>query len=141
MQTIKLLLNAVVSESADFCTEDIGDFYLGSQLEQEEYMWLTKAQVPDDISAEYGDRIIWCGDKTMVRIVKGIYGLPQAGRLAHEKLCRLLKKHDYHVCPNSPCLFAHATSGVKFTLVVDDFAIKYGDKVAVEHLFAAIREE
>ena len=30
MQTIKLLLNAVVSEDANFCTADIGDFYLGS---------------------------------------------------------------------------------------------------------------
>ena len=58
MQTIKLLLNAAVSEDADLCTADIGDFYLGSQLEHEEYMWLTKAQVPNDIIAEYGDRII-----------------------------------------------------------------------------------
>ena len=141
MQTIKLLLNAVVSEDANFCTADIGDFYLGSTLEQEEYMWLSRDQVPTDIITQYGDRIRWCEDKTMVRIVKGIYGLPQAGRLAHEKLCRLLKKHDYHVCPNTPCLFAHATNGVMFTLVVDDFAIKYGDKAGVEHLFAAIREE
>ena len=77
----------------------------------------------------------------MVRIVKGIYGLPQAGRLAHEKLCRLLKRHDYHVMPNTPCLFSHATNGVTFTLVVDDFLIKSGDRAAVEHLFAAIREE
>ena len=141
MQTIKLLLNAAVSEDADLCTADIGDFYLGSQLEHEEYMWLTKAQVPNDIIAEYGDRIIWMGDKTMVRIVKGIYGLPQAGRLAHEKLCRLLKRHDYHVMPNTPCLFSHATNGVTFTLVVDDFLIKSGSKAAVHHLFAAIREE
>jgi hypothetical protein len=141
MQTIKLLLNAAVSEDANLCTADIGDFYLGSTLEHEEYMWLTKVQVPDDIIAKYGDRIKWCGDKTMVRIVKGLYGLPQAGRLAHEKVSILLAKHDYHVCPNTPCLFAHATNGVKFTLVVDDFAIKYGDKATVEHLFAAIREE
>ena len=141
MQTIKLLLNAVVSENADFCTADIGDFYLGSQLEQEEYMWLTKAQIPEDIIEEYGEHMTWLGDKTMVRIVKGIYGLPQAGRLAHEKLCRLLKRHDYHACPNTPCLFVHATNGVKFTLVVDDFAIKYGNRPGVEHLFAAIREE
>ena len=77
----------------------------------------------------------------MVRVTKGIYGLPQAGRLAHEKLCRLLKKHDYHAMPNTPCLFAHATNGVMFTLVVDDFLIKSHDRAAVEHLFAAIREE
>ena len=141
MQTIKILFNAIVSENADYCTADIGDFYLGSTLERDEYMWLSRAQVPDDIQERYGEKIIWVGDKTMVRITKGIYGLPQAGRLAFEKLSRLLKRHDYTACPNSPCLFKHATNGVAFTLVVDDFAIKYPDKAAVEHLFTAIREE
>ena len=104
-------------------------------------MWLSRAQVPEDIQAEYASKIKWVGDKTMVRITKGIYGLLQAGRLAFEKLSRLLKKHDYTACRNSPCLFKHATNGVAFTLVVDDFAIKYTDKASVEHLFAANREE
>ena len=58
-------------------------------------MWLSRAQVPEDIQAEYASKIKWVGDKTMVRITKGIYGLLQAGRLAFEKLSRLLKKHDY----------------------------------------------
>jgi hypothetical protein len=141
MQTIKILFNAIVSENANYCTADIGDFYLGSTLERDEFMWLSRAQVPDDIQEKYKNRIIWVGDKTMVRITKGIYGLPQAGRLAFEKLSRLLKKHDYTACRNTPCLFKHATNGVTFTLVVDDFAIKYTDKASVEHLFASIREE
>jgi hypothetical protein len=141
MQTIKILFNAIVSEDANYCTADIGDFYLGSTLERDEYMWLSRAQVPDDIQEQYKESIIWVGDKTMVRITKGIYGLPQAGRLAFEKLSRLLKRHGYIACPNTPCLFQNATNGVAFTLVVDDFAIKYTDKASVEHLFAAIREE
>ena len=141
MQTIKILLNAIVSEDANYCTADIGDFYLGSTLERDEFMWLSRAQVPADIQSDYASKITWVGDKTMVRITKGIYGLPQAGRLAFEKLSRLLKKHDYAACRNSPCLFKHATNGVVFTLVVDDFAIKYTDKASVDHLFAAIREE
>jgi len=141
MQTFKLLLNAVVSEGADFCTADIGDFYLGSSLERDEYMWLTRDQVPEDIVAQYGPSVIWQGDRTMVRVTKGIYGLPQAGRLAHEKLVRLLASHGYHPAPNTPCLFRHVSNNVYFTLVVDDFAVKYTDRIAVEHLFATIREE
>jgi hypothetical protein len=141
MQTIKILFNAIVSEDANYCTADIGDFYLGSTLERDEFMWLFRAQVPDDIQEQYKDSIIWVGDKTMVRVTKGIYGLPQAGRLAFEKLSRLLKKHGYSACRNTPCLFKHDANGVTFTLVVDDFAIKYTDKASVEHLFAAIREE
>ena len=141
MQTIKILLNVVVSEGADFCTADIGDFYLGSTLERPEYMWLSRAQVPDDIQEQFKDKIRWVGDKTMVRVTKGLYGLPQAGRLAFEKLSRLLKKHDYTVCRNTPCLFKHASNGIMFTLVVVDFAIKYSSKSSIEHLFASIREE
>ena len=141
MQTIKILINVVVSEGADFCTADIGNFYLGSTLERLEYMWLSRAQVPDDIQEQFKDRICWIGDKTMVRITKGLYGLPQAGRIAFEKLSRLLRKHDYSVCRNTPCLFKHASNGIVFTLVVDDFAIKYSSKTSIEHLFASIRKE
>ena len=36
MQTFKILLNTVVSEDVDFMTADIGDFYLGSDLENPE---------------------------------------------------------------------------------------------------------
>ena len=38
VQTIKILLNVIVSENADFCTADIGDFYLDSALERDEFM-------------------------------------------------------------------------------------------------------
>ena len=140
MQTVKLLLNATVSEGANLCTLDIKDFYLGSDLEHDEYMWLTRAQVPPDLVERYGSRIIWSGDKTLVRIKKGLYGLPQAGRLAHDKLTKLLAKHGYSTT-NTPCLFQHATNGISFTLVVDDFLIKWQDRKTLEHLFSAIREE
>ena len=141
MQTVKLLLNAVVSEDANFCTADIKDFYLGSDLEGDnEYMWLTREQVPDDILAKYGSNIIWHGNRTMVCITKGIYGLPHAGRLANQKLCKLLASHGYHPTATS-CLFKHEVHDTYFALVVDDFAIKYSDRAHADHLFNAIRTE
>ena len=135
MQTVKLLLNATVSEDANLCSLDLKDFYLGSKLEHDEYMWLTRKQVPQEILDRYGSRIIWSGDKTMVRIAKGLYGLPQAGRVAHEKLAVLLAKHD-HLPTSTPCLFKHVINGLYFTLVVDD-----RNRSSLEHLFASIREE
>jgi hypothetical protein len=140
MQTVKLLLNATVSENANLRTLDIKDFYLGSDLEEPEYMWLTRDQVPHDIVQRYGDRIIWSGDKTLVRITKGLYGLPQAGRLAHEKLTKLLARHGY-LPTQTPCLFEHQSNGVTFTLVVDDFLVKYQDIAAFNHLCDSIRTE
>jgi hypothetical protein len=140
MQTVKLLLNAVISEDAHFMTADIKDFYLGTPLPTPEYMWIKRGQLPADIVAHYANAIIWHHDSAMVEISQGIYGLPQAGRLAQEKLSRLLALHGYTEAPSTPCLYRHATRPIAFTLVVDDFAIKYRDKTDAEHLLQAIRE-
>ena len=109
MQTVKLLLNAVVSENAELCTADIGDFYLGSDLEHDEFMYLTRAQIPDDIQARCRSRIVWSGNKTLVRIIEGTYGLRQAGRLANQKLITLLSSSHRYQQTSTRCLFKHNT--------------------------------
>ena len=38
LETIRVMLNAIVSEDAEFCTADIKDFYLGTPLDRKEYM-------------------------------------------------------------------------------------------------------
>jgi hypothetical protein len=70
-----------------------------------------------------------------------LYGLPQAGHLAQEKLTKRLSKGGYEPTANTPCLFKHITRPIMFTLVVDDFAIKYKNKEDADHLLATIREE
>lgn len=139
LTTIKLLLNATISENAHFATVDIKDFYLGTELERPEYMRITRPQLPQDIIDRYQlEDLFHRGvnrrdDCVMVEIVKGIYGLPQAGRLAQEKLVKLLAANGYRSTANTPSLFKHDTRPVMFTLVVDDFAVKYHGE-ADEHL-------
>ena len=41
---------------------------------------------------------------------------------------------------NTPCLFRHTSNSVAFTLVVDDFGIKYTHDADADHLMAALRE-
>jgi hypothetical protein len=67
---------------------------------------------------------------------KGIYGLPQAGRLAQDQLTAHLALHGYRPAPNTPALFRHNTRPISFVLVVDDFGIKYKTKEDAEHLLA-----
>ena len=141
MQTFKLLLNAVVSEDSQFMTADISDFYLGSPLSRPEYMRLTRDQVPATTQARYGDAIIWVNDSTMVQINNGIYGLPQSGFLSKQKLVALLARNGYHLTPTMECLFRRESLNIAFALVVDDFAIKYADRAAADHLLATIRQE
>jgi len=138
----KNLLNAVVSEDADWFTLDIGDFYItkGNQLEQPEYMWIALDVLPDDIVARYNLKAIAHKGKALVRIDSAIYGLPQAGRIAQQRLFKRLAAHGYHQCPNTSCLFKHETRPIMFALVVDGFGIKVKGKEHADHLVAALQE-
>ncbi len=63
-----------------------------------------------------------------------MYGLPQAGCLSQIRLIQHLAHHGYHQCPNTPCLFRHRTRDIMFSLVVDDFGVRYGSQSDIDHL-------
>ena len=76
------------------------------------------------MQARYSNTILWRGDRCMVQIDRGIYGLPQAGKLAQEQLVKHLATHRYVPAAATECLFHHVERNV-FTLIVDDFLVKY----------------
>lgn len=55
LTTLKLLLAAMISEDAQWCTVDLTDFYLNHMhtLEAPEYMWIPVDLIPEDIMARY----------------------------------------------------------------------------------------
>jgi hypothetical protein len=63
-----------------------------------------------------------------------MYGLPQAGKLAHDLLQERLTKHGYAPIPNTPGIWKHAMRPVTFTLIVDNFRVKYIRKENEENL-------
>jgi hypothetical protein len=69
-----------------------------------------------------------------VEIRKGMYGLPQAGKIANDALVPYLASHGYHQCSHTPGLFKHSTRPVLFSLVVDDFGVQYVGKEHAQHL-------
>lgn len=140
MATLKILLNAVASEDAHFCTIDIRDFYLGTPLERWEYMWVPVAHLPESTVKKYNLSGLIQNGKLLVEIHKGIYGLKQAGRLAQLRLINHLAKHGYVQADHTPCLFTHIDRPISFGLVVDDFGVKYTDKADVLHLIACLEE-
>lgn len=142
MDTIKLLLNAVVSEGANWMTADITDFYLNTPLPRKEYMRIRLDQIPSDIRQKYDVAKAAAGKKSvLVEINKGMYGLPQAGKLAQDRLVEHLGKHGYHRCRNTPCLFRHETRNIAFTLVVDDFGIKFDTSEDAKHLTDVLKKQ
>ena len=67
-----------------------------------------------------------------------MYGLPQAGLLAQQRLIAHLAQYGYHETATL-CLFRHASNGTAFTLVVDDFGIKYATPEGAQHLIRTLR--
>eukprot|EP00957_Ditylum_brightwellii_P115578 8815493-Ditylum_brightwellii.AAC.1 len=74
-----------------------------------------------------------------MKIRHSMYGLPQAGKVANNLLKQHLAKYNYREAPYTPGLSKHTTNGNTFTLVVDDFGVKYIGTENIEHLMSALK--
>jgi hypothetical protein len=68
-----------------------------------------------------------------------VWGLPQAGILANKRLCQKLAPLGYFKHVNTLGLWYHESRQISFTLVVNDFGVKYVNKADVDHLVASIK--
>lgn len=59
--------------------------------------------------------------------------------MANDELVIHLKTHGYVQSQHTPGLFTHLTRPISFTLVVDDFGIKYVGKTHAEHLIEILK--
>jgi hypothetical protein len=70
-----------------------------------------------------------------------VWGLPQAGILVNKFLCKRFAPHEYYKCKQTPGLWKHVTRPILFTLVVDDFGMKYVNKDNVNHLIQCLKKK
>ncbi len=116
-------------------TMNISNFYLMTPLHQPEFIRMKLSNIPDKIINEYKLQ-----DKTTpsgsIYIVANhcMYGLPQSGLIANELLEKRLNEHGYQQSKLVPELWQHNTCPIQFTLVVDDFGVKYVGKKHARHL-------
>ena len=75
-----------------------------------------------------------------IEIRRGMYGLKQAGKIAHEQLKDFLEPHGYTPIQNTPGLWTHKTRKLSFTLIVDDFGVKYEKREDAEHLMQVLKD-
>eukprot|EP00957_Ditylum_brightwellii_P058094 4405855-Ditylum_brightwellii.AAC.1 len=75
-----------------------------------------------------------------VEIRKGMYGLPQTGKIANNQLVKHLKQYGYRPTKHTPGLWKHKTRDITFCLVVDNFGVKYTSKKDVKHLIDALQK-
>ena len=132
MLLVKIMLNSVISTpGARFMSIDIKNFYLATPMKRYEYCKIKLDTLPAEIIQEYKLNNIATPDGAVyVEVRKGMYGLPQAGIIANELLEKRLNKHGYFQSQYIPGLWTHESRPIAFTLVVDDFGVKY---VGEEH--------
>lgn len=86
------------------------------------------AGIPKEITKDYKLRDIATptpGGSVYIVANKGMHGLAQAGLLANELLEKCLIKARYKQSKLVTGLWKHGWQPIQFTLVVDDFAVKY----------------
>jgi hypothetical protein len=121
---------------------DVKDFYLNTPMKQYEYMRLKLTDIPKEILIEYNLHEIATSDGYVYcKIRKEMYGLPQAVIIAQELLQEHLAKVGYHQSKIVPGLWTHKTRNICFTLVVDNFAIKYTKMDDAKHLINALQKD
>ncbi len=105
-------------------------------------MRLKLADIPEEIIEEYKLREIVTDDSYVYcKKRKQMYGLPQAGLIAQELLEQRLSKVGYSQSKIIPGLWTHETRQTCFTLVVDDFAIKFTKMEDAQHLIEALKQD
>ena len=142
MLVAKILFNSIVStRNAKFMTVDISNFYLMTPLKRPEYICINIKDIPEKIINEYQLRKI-VDDKGSIQIQanRGMYGLPQARLLTNELLEKRLNKRGYQQSKLVPWFWTHDWRPVQFTLVVDDFGVKYVREEHGIHLKNTIEE-
>ena len=69
-----------------------------------------------------------------------MYGLPHAGIIAQQLLEKRLNKAGYRQSKLTPGYWTHDWRPISFTLVVDDYGVKYVGKEHAEHLISVINQ-
>jgi hypothetical protein len=117
---------------------DIKNYYLGTSLPRFEYMKMLLSRFHEEIIQKYNLNSLAVDGWAYIEIRKGMYGLKQEGLLANKLLQMCLAPFGYYPARHTPGLWLHKTRPISFTLVVDDFAVKYVGKQHAEHLRNAL---
>ena len=87
------------------------------------------SKIPQEIIDEYNlMNLIEPDSYVYIEIRRAMYGLRQSGRLANNALEKVLGAQGYYPSKYTPGLYLHKTRPISFTLVVDDFGVKYVNK-------------
>ncbi len=141
LDTAKLHWNSMIStENARYMCLDIKNFYLTTALEYFEYMKIPLALFPVLTIEQYNLHKLALDVWVYIEMRRAVWGLPQAGILANKQLRRKLAPFGYYESTNTPGLWWHESRPLTFTLIGDNFGVKFVNKADVDHLISSIKK-
>jgi hypothetical protein len=117
---------------------DIKNYYIGTPLSRFEYMKMLLSGFTEKIIQRNNLNALDVDGWVYTKILKGMYGLKQAGLLSNQLLQTRLAPFGYYHARHTTGIWLHKTWPISFTLVVDDFSVKYVGKQHAEHLRNAL---
>ena len=138
MPLVKILIESVISDGSKWLTIDIKDYYLSTPLPRPEYLRISSKFLPPDVVQTYNLQRYFNNQSILFQVNKDMYGLPQAGLLAQQRLITHLTSHGYHQT-DTTCLFRHVSNGTVFSLVFDDSGVKYTTLDGANHLIRTLK--
>ena len=120
-------------------TVDIKNYYLNTSMNRAEFIFINMADIPDKIVAQYQLHNFVQDGKIYFKVTKGMYVLPQVGKLTNDRLQAHLKKCGYTQNELVPGLFTHETKDIAFVLWVDNFLMKYTSDDDTHHFLHALK--
>ena len=130
----------MISDNAAFSTVDLEDFYLGTPLPHPEYIRIPEKFIPKPVLTFYQLETFLHKGALYCSVLKTHYWLPQAGALSQKRLFDHLEAHGYFQLFHAPSLFRNKDGSLRFALVVDDFAVVWSSKTAMNHFLQTLRK-
>jgi hypothetical protein len=91
-------------------------------LKRPEYAKIKLTNIPEEVIKEYKlHEYVAPGGWVYIKVIQGMYGLPQAGSLGHDLLEGRLNKEGYFQSQTVPGFWKHTTKPIQCFLVVDNF--------------------
>ena len=112
-----------------------------NDLEDYQYMRFVMNMIPQEIIDGYNlEAIVHEDGYCYAEIRKALYGLRESGYITNVKLKIILGLEGYIPSKFTPGLFTHKTKEIAFSLVVDDFGVRYNKREDTEHLLKTIQD-
>ena len=108
-------------------------------MDQSEYASFKLSVIPKEINVEYNLLDYEHNGWIYFNILRGCYGLPWSGRLSNDLLLKWLNKEDYFQASTTPELWRHKWWPIQFTLIVDEFGMKYVGRKHAKHLDSVLK--